>query len=427
MSRPESPRPSLGDRLDRLLWEAEDLGPVGRVTRVVLVTGWKFAADRGFLRASALTYATLLSLVPLLAIMFSVLKGLGVQRRLEPLLLEHITAGNTELTARILEYVNRTEVGTLGAVGLAMLVFTVISVLNNIEGSFNDIWQVRQGRSMVRKVADYLSVLVVSPLLLFLSLSLTTSLQSETVLARLDLLGPVVRHGRRGLPFLAVWLAFAAMYTVMPNRRVPWRSALLGGVVAGSVWLVAEWAYIRFQFGVARYNAIYGAMAQLPMLLVWVYTSWCIVLFGAELAFVHQAPGRGRYLRSRHRLWVPRADVGLNILLAVARRFERGEPAPTAGEVVDALRLDPADGERVVNRLLDDGVLVATADDPPGLVPARAPGRTPAAELVLRVARLGDGGQEGTGGAPVARLRAAVERELAGITWADLAVGEDCR
>ncbi|MDW7711080.1 MAG: YhjD/YihY/BrkB family envelope integrity protein [Deferrisomatales bacterium] len=409
-------------RVEELLWGRDDHGFAAEAFRVAGVTLWKFQQDRAFLRASALTYATLLSLVPLLAFMFSVLKGLGVQERLEPLLLEHLAVGNEEVVSRVLEYVDRTKVGALGAVGLVALLLTAVSVLSNIELSFNDIWQIRRGRSLIRKVSDYTALLVVGPVLLLLSLSVTTTLESAAVRERLFILGDAVPTLVKSLPFLAVWIAFTALYLIMPNRRVPLVSALLAGAVAGGVWQVAEVLYVRFQFGITRYNAIYGAMAQLPLLLAWVYLSWCIVLLGAELAFVHQLPGRGRYLRVRNELWVPRLDVALAILLAVARRFETGAPPHQEQDLVSDLDLHPEEASRVIHRLYEVGLLAATQDEPPGLLPARSPDRTPAAELLDLVAQL----SRPDGAAPVfqARLRAMLEEGLGGVTWADLALEE---
>ncbi|GAB4261290.1 MAG: YihY/virulence factor BrkB family protein [Deferrisomatales bacterium] len=404
-----------------LLWGRQRRGIPAEAARVLAVALWKFRQDRGFLRASALTYTSLLSVVPLLALMFSVLKGLGVQRRLEPLLLEHIAVGNEEIVARILEYVDRTQVGTLGAVGLVMLLLTVVSVLGNIELTFNDIWQVRRGRSALRKVADYIALLVVGPILLLASISVTTTLQTPGVREKLSLVGQVLPVVLKSLPFLSIWLAFTAMYVIMPNRRVPLRSALLGGVVAGSFWHLAQWSYIRFQFGMARYNAIYGAMAQLPILLVWLYVSWCIVILGAELAFVHHLPGRGRFLKARGHLWVPRLDAALAVLLTVARRFESAAPPPSEAELIEELDLDPPEARRIIGRLTEVGLLAATQDDPPGLLPARSPDRTSVPELLEAVARF----SELRGVEPTCfgeRLLGAVGREFEGATWAELAV-----
>ncbi len=393
------------------------LGAAGlSALRTVGLSLWKFHADRGFLRASGLAYSTLLSLVPLLALAFALLKGLGIQRRLEPLLLQHLAVGNQEVVARILDYVDRTRVGSLGAVGLVALVLTAVGLIGNVELTLNDIWQVRRGRSPVRKVADYVAILVLGPILLFLSLSLTTSVHAPALAERLKLLGALVPGLVRVLPLVAVWIAFTALYLILPNRRIPLGSAVLGGVVAGTVWHGAEWTYIRFQIGVARYNAIYGALAQLPVLLVWVYVSWCIVLWGAELAYVHHLPRRWRVLRTRGGLWVPRLDAALRLLNEAVVPFCRGEAAPTEADAVAASGLHPGGAAGLVDRLVDVGLLVRTQEDPPRLIPARSPEDTPAALVVERIWRL----DESDGPVPERLLR-ALEREFRGLTWADLA------
>lgn len=404
-------------RAEELLWEAPGGGAAARALRVTAVSLWKFREDRCFLRASALTYATLLSLVPLLALAFSVLKGFGVQRRLEPLVLEHLAAGNQEIVTRILEYVDRTQVGSLGVAGLLGLLLTAVSVLGNVELSFNDIWRVRRGRNVLRKLTDYVTLLVVTPVLLLASLSLTTTLHAPALVGPLALLGPALRMGLRALPFLSIWVAFTGAYLILPNRRVPLRAALLGGAVAGALWQTAEWGYIRFQFGMVRYNAIYGTMAQLPMLLVWLYTSWCLVLLGAELACVSELPGAGRSLRRGGSLWAPRAEVALAALVAVARRFQRAEEGHRQADLEEELGLVPGEGEALLERLAQAGLVTATHDDPPRWVPARAPDRTPAPELV----RLAAGLAGGAVGLACVRLDRGLAREFEGLTWEDLA------
>ncbi|NTU59907.1 MAG: YihY/virulence factor BrkB family protein [Deltaproteobacteria bacterium] len=407
----DAPSPGL------LSW-LKGLGGWRSAGRGLTLAAWKFLSDRGFLRASALTYSTLLSLVPLLALTFSVLKGLGVQRRIEPLILERIAAGNQEIVASALSYVDRTQVTSLGVLGLAGLLFTSVSVLANIELSFNDIWQIRRGRSVLRMVTDYAAILVVTPVLLLTSLSLTTTLHSFGAGGVAAVVGPAVELLLRASPFVATGLAFTAAYLILPNRRIPVASACVGGAFAGLLWHLAEWAYVRFQFGIVGYNAIYGTMAQLPVLLVWVYTSWCIVLLGAEVACVHEGPiSKGARWREEE-LWSPRLSLALRALLLAARPFEGGERGPTTRELYALLRLSPGQGLRLLERLERMGLVKLTGDEPPVVVPGRSPDRVRAADLLQQLAGFGpDDPEEPIG----LRLRRALEGELGDRTWADLA------
>ena len=410
------------DRLEAVVWGGERQGFAAASLRAVVISAWKFRSDLGFIRASALTYTTLLSIVPLFALAFSVLKGLGVQNRLEPLLLERIAVGNEELVSRIVEYIDRTDVRTLGVVGLLGLLVTVVGLLGNIERSFNEIWKIPEGRSYVRMLTDYVTLVVVSPVLLLASLSVTTTLSSKGFLGTLGLLGPVLVALLKLLPFAASWVALTLVYTIMPNRLVPLRPSLVGGVAAGTLWQLAQWGYVRFQFGMAKYNAIYGAMAQLPVLLVWIYASWCIVLFGAELACVVELPGQGRSLRKAVSGWVPRLDAALPILLAVAQRFEESLPAPEEKEVLSVAGFPEEEGGRIVDHLVGIGLLVRTRDEPPRLLPARSPDRTPAGDLFARLNELSSASGE-KGAAFNERIRQGLAREFSDLTWADLAAG----
>jgi membrane protein len=398
----------------RLVWKEEGGGSVLRGIRLVGATLWKFDADRCFLRASALTYTTLLSIVPLLALAFSVLKGLGVRERLEPIVLERLSAGNEEIVQRILEYVDRTDMRSLGAVGLVGLLLTAVSVLGNVEQSFNHIWRVGQGRTVVRKLTDYLSMIILGPVLLLASLSMATALQSQNLKDMLQLVDPAIHLVLRGVPFLTTVLAITAAYLIMPNRRVSLGPALLGGLAAGVLWHLSEWAYIRFQFGVARYNAIYGAMAQLPILLVWLYACWCIVLAGAELAYLAGTPGGSRSLARSEPLWGPRLDVVLPILISVAARFEAGREAATEEELLAQTGYEPEAQSRILAHLAQVGLIAFTREEPARVLPARPPARTSVAELVeLLVGRLPGAEEE---------FRKGLRRQLS-LSWADLARG----
>ncbi len=318
-----------------------------------------FTEDHCLLRASALTYTSLLSLIPLLALMFAILKGLGVQRRLEPFLVERLTIGSEELAARIMEYIDRTNVGSLGVVGVVTLVITSVLVLKNVERSFNWIWKVKKGRSWTRMVSDYLSVLMITPICALLALSLTTYFSSDSFAQWMEahwLMGGVLRFLIKASPYVVMWIAFAVFYLFMPNTRVNLASALVGGVVGGTLWQLTQWGYIRYQFGMGQYNAIYGALSQLPILFVWIYVSWVIVLLGAEIAFAHE--NLERYTEKKalsfQRLEPPGVEA-LRVLKAVGDRFVQGRDPFTVEELSRELSMPRSRLESRLGRLEDLG------------------------------------------------------------------------
>jgi len=272
-----------------------------RLVRFVIDLGGSISDHQLSLRAAALTYTTVLSLVPFLAIAFAVLKGFGVQNALEPVLLKVVGESSREVVIRIIGYVNNTNVKSLGLIGLLTLLVTVINLLTSIEEAFNAICGVSETRSLQRRFSDYLSVVVVGPVLLMVAMSMTSSLQSQWLVQWLinhTVLGDAILLLFRLVPYVSIWIAMTFLYSYIPNVKVPLRSALLGGVAAGTIWQLTQWAYFHFQVGVANYNAIYGALAALPIFLVWIYVSWLIVLFGLELVRSHEEQ-RPSYLPPR--------------------------------------------------------------------------------------------------------------------------------
>lgn len=277
------------------LWLIDALGIRGIVLRQLRIV---FIVLRGFfydhhclLRAAALTYTTLLALVPMLAFMFAFLKGLGVQNKLEPILLSRLPVTSEDVVRLIFDYVNHLKVGTLGAIGLAALLLTTILQLANMEGAFNEIWGIRKGRSLLRKLTDYVSVMVLAPLVLFVALGINATLRQQTLLKTLlaqRVIGEAVVLLFTLLPSVVIWSAFTFLYAYLPNTRVKIVPALLGGFMGGMLWQVTQWIYIDLQIGMTNLQAIYGAFAQLPMLMIWIYISWVITLFGAEVTFAQQ-------------------------------------------------------------------------------------------------------------------------------------------
>ena len=335
-----------------------------------------FTAHQGSLRAAALTYTTMLSLVPFLAIAFSVLKGLGAQNALEPLL-QQVAGDSQETISRIINYVNNTNVKSLGAVGLLLLVLTVISLLEGIEESFNATWGVRETRPLQRRFSDYLSVVVVGPILLLVATSMTTSLQSQWLVKWLiehTYLGDSILLLFRMVPYLFIWLAMIFLYIFIPNTKVRLGSAVPGGILAGTAWQIAQWGYFHFQVGVANYNAIYGTLAALPIFLVWVYTSWLIVLFGLEVVCAHQHRAvRAVQLRTKAQTAATRDVLALSILLLVCSHFRTGGPSPVPAQLSDKLGIPLTEVEEMLETLRNLRFLAKVGDNGSGWLPAREP------------------------------------------------------
>ena len=357
------------DKLPRLK------GAIYKQLQLALYVWREFWKDSSLLRASGLTYTTLLTLVPLLALMFALLKGLGVQKALEPFFLERLTGGSHPITERIMGYVSRIHVGSLGALGITFLFLTMILVLTNIEMAFNQIWQVDRGRPWLRKCSDYLGLLVILPVAMFVSVSLMTFVKSHLVtqeLLSIDLLGRIYVYLLKMAPFFVMWLAFSFIYLFMPNTRVNPISASAGGIIGGTLWQFCQLAYIHYQFGFRTYGAIYGALSQLPMLLIWIFVSWIILLLGAEIAFAHQNLARFR-LRQRWRAQptVNRSYWGLQLLLLVCERFEAGKSPPTIMELAEELTV-PADETRALLEIMENmGVLKAGGENGYEVLPAK--------------------------------------------------------
>ncbi|HEY7165007.1 MAG TPA: YihY/virulence factor BrkB family protein [Candidatus Binatia bacterium] len=264
--------------------------------RILLLAVRRFNLNRCELRASALTYYSLLSMVPVFALAFAIAKGFGVEKILGDQLMSKMQ-GQEEVAERIIGFaqslLENTKGGAIAGVGIVLLFWTIIKVLGNIEKSFNDIWGVKTPRTFGRQLADYLSVMMICPVLLITASSVTVllSTQLSSMVERLSFLGyfaDVLIWFLKILPYAVIWVVFTFIYVFMPNTKVQLKSALWGGVLAGTIYQLVQWAYITFQIGVSKYGAIYGSFAALPLFLVWLQLSWLIVLLGAEISFAHQ-------------------------------------------------------------------------------------------------------------------------------------------
>lgn len=361
------------------------LQPLRKVRTQWLPRGYAFFSvirkkvrnDALSLRAMGLTYVTLLALVPLLAVMFAVLKAFGVHNLIEPSLaqaLEPLGEQGAEITRRVLEFVSNLRVGVLGAVGVATLFYTVVSLISKIEDSFNYIWQVRHSRTWGKKCSDYLSVVLVGPVLVFTALTVIASAQSHTVVQYLianELLGPLIIVATQLMPFAFLCIAFTFLYVFVPNTAVRFGSALLGGVVAAVLWQVAGVGFAAFIAGSARYAAVYSSFAILVFFFIWVYASWLIILVGAEVACFHQYPNAYRAeLNGKTPLLQER--LALTALVAITRRYLAEQAPWSVADLAKNMRVQLSVLEPLIDTLLAQGVLLQTVE-PEGIVPGRPP------------------------------------------------------
>jgi membrane protein len=381
------------------------------------------------LRAMSLVYTTLLSIVPLLAISFSVLKGFGVQNQMQPLLenlLAPLGEQGTEVTRQIIGFVDNMKVGVLGAVGLGLLIWTVISLMQKIEAAFNFAWRVTQVRPFARRFGDYLSVILVGPVLAFSSLGATASLAALD-LGEFSAVAPIFKSVIGLVPYLLIVAAFTFIYSFLPNTKVTIKAAFFGALVAGLLWNVAGWIFASFVVGSAKYTAIYSAFATLILFLIWLYTSWLILLIGAAIGYYVQHPEAVRLTGGEAKPGgATREALALAFALHVARGHLRGE-APSCEELASAARMPLGSVVPVLAALERARILVVTAEDPPRYVPGRAIGTISLKSVLDAVRRAdADGAPElrrATTPPDVAALLGDIERgteaALAGRTLAD--------
>jgi len=324
----------------------------------------------------SLVYTTLLSLAPLLAVSFSVLKAFGVHNQVQPALtgfLAPLGPRGVEIAAQVVEFVDNIRVGVLGALGLLLLFYTVVALIQKVEQAFNAIWQVRRPRTLLRRFSDYLSVLLVGPLLVFVALGIIASLTSSSLVQSLTTFLPseLVTLAGRLAPFVLLVAAFTFVYLFVPNTRVRLVPALIGAALAALAWQITGWAFATFVAGSTRYAAIYSGFAILILFLIWLYLSWLILLTGSQIAFYIQNP---HFIRAQDEAPAPMGAeaeaLALALVFHVGARHRDGAPPPMADEIARELGVAGDRLEPILQRLEGAGILVH-GGQPEGLMPAR--------------------------------------------------------
>ena len=374
------PFAELRERAERLLFDRHDL-VVKPANWLLDLLRYPFALIRDLiagelnLRAMGLVYTTLLSLVPLAAFAFAVLKGLGVHRDLEPLIYEFlkpIGERASELTAQFMTFVDHVRGDVLGSVGLAVLLWTVVSTIQKLEEAFNFAWHVERPRSIMRRVSEYLSLMVVGPVFIVVVFSMFSAISGRSMLwlAKHEPLGSIARGLGFIGPYLFVTGVFTFFYAFIPNTRVRLRAAFIGGVAAGLLWAASGALFTRIVAASTNMVAIYAGFAIFLATLIWIYLSWLILLIGAQLSFYVQNP---RYLRvgqGHVRLTSAlRERLAFTVMLLVARKFVAGERPWQLRALSEDLQITGSALATVTRSLERAGLLTLSEDEE--LIPAR--------------------------------------------------------
>ena len=403
-----------------------------KALRLALVAIAEFQESVLSIRATSLVYTTLLSLVPFLAVTFSVLKAFGVHQQIQPILgqaLDPLGPRGAEITTNIIQFVDNLKVGVLGAVGVAGLFYTTYSLIEKIEEALNSIWRVEAGRPLARRVTDYLGVVLVGPVFVFTAFGLTATAQSHWLVQKVlevQPLGHLMVVLTNLVPFFFMCLVFTFIYKSVPYTTVNFSSALVGGVTAAVCWQVAGIAFASFVVGTGRYSAIYSSFAVLILFLIWLYVGWLIVLAGAQVAYYHQHPSAYLlHLRRKNQTPLFREYLTLALLRHITRRFLTGKP-PLKEEQLARVQGVPL---TLVESLMNDLVtakMIVRGDDPKGLVLAQAPENIAVVEVLRVVQHQPHGGPQafavGTDNISQVLMRrdAAVEVALEGLTLRNL-------
>ena len=344
---------------------------ITKLVKVIILSVQGFSRDLCPLRASALTLYSILSIVPVIAMLFGISKGFGFEKMLEQQLLEHAPEQDA-LVLQLISYAQNllesTKGGVVAGIGVVVLFWTIINVIGNIEESFNFIWKIGKGRSISRKFSDYLSLMLLAPVLLIASSSITVFLQTKitwliTVIELPEFGTWFVVQVLALSPLVLIIALFAFTFIFMPNHKINYRAGMIAGVIAGIMYYLSQWVYLTLQIGVSSYNAIYGSFAALPLFVVWLQTGWMIVLFGCEVAFFLQ---NYEVYRNNDRFadlsFSLKKMIALQITHLVVKNFVKLNHPLTASEIATRLVIPIAIIQSVLSNLIIGHIIVEYKD-----------------------------------------------------------------
>ena len=318
----------------------EEVTPIRRkiysCIKILILSIQQFFNDRISVRASALTYSTLLSIIPILAILFAIARGFGFDSIIENLFRNNLNAQQADLFITWIDsYLQHAKSGVFIGIGLVMLLWSIFILTDDIERSFNAIWQVKRTRTMFRKFTDYFSMILLLPLLIVFSSGLTIFMSTYVKnMETFAVLAPVLQFLVQLIPYMLTWGMFISLFIFIPNTKVSFKHALVPGILAGSAFQAFQYIYINSQIWVSNYNAIYGSFAAIPMFLLWTQISWTICLIGAEFSYVSQNLESFYFGKETANISRRYHDFFCTIILSgICKRFDKGESPLSAEEI----------------------------------------------------------------------------------------------
>jgi membrane protein len=331
--------------------------------RIIVLASRGFIADKVQIRASALTFYSLLSVIPVAAIAFAIAKGFGLDQNLEQELAKDFSQ-HQEVLTWLLNYsrhaLDATNGGYIAGVGVVILFWSVMALLNHIESSFNHIWQIRLSRPWYRKFTDYLTIMLIAPVLIILSSSVTVFVNTQLDVfmekaAILDFFKPVVSFLVKVFPYFLTWIVLTVLFIIMPNTKVKFGSAMVAGIVSGTILQILLWFYFDLQFGISKLSVIYGSFAAIPLFIMVIQMSWIIVLLGAEISFANQNVSRYEFESEALNISMhEKRAITLMIMSMIVKNFARSEP-PISAEMISVQLKIPV---RLVRDIVQDLTVV---------------------------------------------------------------------
>ncbi len=366
------------------LWQ-QNLEELSRFKRSVVRTSQILVAilrdltqEQLSLRAMSLVFTTVIGFFPLFALTFAVLKGLGVHNAMEPTLLtllQPLGERANEVSQQVLTYVDNLQVQLIGVTSVGLLIYIVLDMMRKIESAFNYIWAVKKGRSLSSRVSEYLFAVIVSPLLLFLSISLTSYINTnffESFLENLVFGSFIIEGGALLISILLMSLAFAFAYSFLPNTKVQFASAFVGGLVTTVIWKLMGSVFQGIFVAAAR-ESIYLAFASAIAILFFIYIGWLVALIGSSIAFYHQYPAKTRSGRTQLTLSIAQVEqLALAVALAIIRRFQQGQTPFNEDSLARSLNSNLTAIEQALEHLQKIGLITQTGDQPPCYLPTRS-------------------------------------------------------